>query len=342
MCSRWRTASSIGAGSLRTWTEAPKCCRRESSARLGSFCAGARRVAWCAVHRHRRSSRGATLTAWLQELRLTALQAEGEGLLQGEDCERHVPRLSALVIEYPLQERLWEQLVISLTRSGRRAEALVAFGQARDALRRGLGVEPGSRLTAAYRVARRRVVRQTPTRTGTGAAQDPIVAATRDGTLRPGRPRLCQGPSTHGEAELASRTRVNLQPSSTHAGRHGVLLPHWRRDQCGGRPSHRSHPHREDDGGDGVCPAWRGSLPASTSSIPRRGLLLSVSVRDCGQADSLRSPPGGTAWSPLRRQLGRCLGGLGSSPCCRRRRGRSTAAAPVLPGVTCRWSSAHG
>jgi DNA-binding SARP family transcriptional activator len=100
------------------------------------------------------SSRGAALTAWLQELRLTALQVEGEGLLQGEDYARHVPRLAALVVEYPLQERLWEQLVISLTRSGRRAEALVAFGQARRALRLGLSVEPGARLTAAYTVAR--------------------------------------------------------------------------------------------------------------------------------------------------------------------------------------------
>jgi DNA-binding SARP family transcriptional activator len=100
------------------------------------------------------SSRGAALTAWLQALRLTALQVEGEGLLQGEDYARHVPRLAALVIEYPLQERLWEQLVLSLTKAGRRAEALVAFGQARDALRLGMGVEPGSRLTAAYTAAR--------------------------------------------------------------------------------------------------------------------------------------------------------------------------------------------
>ena len=100
------------------------------------------------------SSRGAALTAWLQELRLTALQVEGEGLLQGEDYARHVPRLAALVVEYPLQERLWEQLVISLTRSGRRAEALMAFRQAREALRLGLRVEPGSRLTAAYTAAR--------------------------------------------------------------------------------------------------------------------------------------------------------------------------------------------
>jgi DNA-binding SARP family transcriptional activator len=117
------------------------------------------------------SSRGAALTAWLQELRLTALQAEGEGLLRGEDCERHVPRLAALVVEYPLQERLWEQLVLSLTRSGRRAEALVAFGRARSALRRGLGVEPGSRLTAAYRVARME-----------GAASEPAADWDRRGT----------------------------------------------------------------------------------------------------------------------------------------------------------------
>jgi DNA-binding SARP family transcriptional activator len=100
------------------------------------------------------SARGAALSAWLNQLRLTALQAEGEALLASADYERLAPRLSALVLEFPLQERLWEQLVLCLSRGGRRAEALAAYAQARDALRLGLNVKPGSRLAAAYLDAR--------------------------------------------------------------------------------------------------------------------------------------------------------------------------------------------
>ena len=135
------------------------------------------------------SPRGAGLAAWLQELRLTALQVEGEGLLQGEDYARHIPRLAALVVEYPLQERLWEQLVLTLTKCGRRAEALVTFGQARDALRVGLNVEPGSRLTAAYNAAR-----------DEGGASDPNTSWDRRGTgadrRRDTRRHTSAGPAT--------------------------------------------------------------------------------------------------------------------------------------------------
>jgi len=54
--------------------------------------------------------------------------------------------LSAMARSYPLRERITGQLMIALTRSGRRADALVAYQALRTALREELGVDPTSDL----------------------------------------------------------------------------------------------------------------------------------------------------------------------------------------------------
>jgi YVTN family beta-propeller protein len=76
-----------------------------------------------------------------------------EALTDRIDCElalsRHhefVPELESLVKQYPLRERLRAQLMLALYRSGRQADALAAYQDARRTLIEELGLEPGREL----------------------------------------------------------------------------------------------------------------------------------------------------------------------------------------------------
>ncbi|HEY1358854.1 MAG TPA: BTAD domain-containing putative transcriptional regulator [Thermoleophilaceae bacterium] len=84
--------------------------------------------------------------ARLEELRLTALE---DRIAADLDLGRHVEligELQALVAEYPLRESLRGQLMLALYRSGRHAEALDIYRDARRALVDKLGIEPGAKL----------------------------------------------------------------------------------------------------------------------------------------------------------------------------------------------------
>jgi DNA-binding SARP family transcriptional activator len=76
--------------------------------------------------------------------------AAREDLLDAElELGRHaklVGELEALVLEHPLRERLRGQLMLALYRSGRQAEALAAYQQARETLVSELGIDPSPEL----------------------------------------------------------------------------------------------------------------------------------------------------------------------------------------------------
>jgi DNA-binding SARP family transcriptional activator/tetratricopeptide (TPR) repeat protein len=84
--------------------------------------------------------------ARLEEVRLACLEERiDEDLTAGKHAEL-VGELEGLVKEHPLKERLRAQLMLSLYRSGRQAEALDAYQQARTTLVEQLGIEPGRQL----------------------------------------------------------------------------------------------------------------------------------------------------------------------------------------------------
>jgi DNA-binding SARP family transcriptional activator/tetratricopeptide (TPR) repeat protein len=78
----------------------------------------------------------------LDELRLEALSDRIEADLELGRSDV-VGELEALLAEHPLRERLRGQLMLALYRSGRQADALAAYRDARRALVDELGIEPG-------------------------------------------------------------------------------------------------------------------------------------------------------------------------------------------------------
>jgi predicted ATPase/DNA-binding SARP family transcriptional activator len=104
----------------------------------------------------------------IDELRLLALEQRVEAELALGRHEEVVPELERLVVETPLRERLWGQLMLALYRSGRQADALAACRRARKRLGE-LGLEPGPAL--------QRLERQI-------LNQDPVLAAPDAGEVR--------------------------------------------------------------------------------------------------------------------------------------------------------------
>jgi DNA-binding SARP family transcriptional activator/WD40 repeat protein len=82
----------------------------------------------------------------LDELRLAAVELRVDADLRLGRHQTLVAELRALVTEHPLRERLWRQLVVSLYRSSRQAEALEALRSLRENLGEELGIDPSPTL----------------------------------------------------------------------------------------------------------------------------------------------------------------------------------------------------
>lgn len=82
----------------------------------------------------------------LHEMRLSAGEERISAHLDLGEHADLVAELEAATVAHPLRERLWGQLVLALYRSGRQAEALVAFDRARQLLAEKLGIEPSREL----------------------------------------------------------------------------------------------------------------------------------------------------------------------------------------------------
>jgi predicted ATPase/DNA-binding SARP family transcriptional activator len=85
--------------------------------------------------------------ARLDALHLQAQQRRYDALMELDRAREVVVELELLVSAHPLDETLWAQLMLALYRSGRQADALGAYQQARRHLVDELGIEPSPELT---------------------------------------------------------------------------------------------------------------------------------------------------------------------------------------------------
>jgi predicted ATPase/DNA-binding SARP family transcriptional activator len=109
----------------------------------------------------------------LEELRWVATERRVDLLLRLGRHGDTIGELSELVQRMPLRERLHEQLVLALYRSGRQADALRAYGHARGTLVEELGIEPGPDL----RNLERRILHQDPSLDWDPADEPPPATA---------------------------------------------------------------------------------------------------------------------------------------------------------------------
>ncbi|MFI5532558.1 AfsR/SARP family transcriptional regulator [Kitasatospora sp. NPDC051853] len=112
----------------------------------------------------------------LTELRLRAQEEVLDCLLAAGRPAEAVAELQTLAAAHPLRERPRAQLMLALYRSGRQAEALGVFADARRLLRAELGVEPGVRLADLQR----RILTADPTLDGPVLDRPPLDRPTLD------------------------------------------------------------------------------------------------------------------------------------------------------------------
>jgi predicted ATPase/DNA-binding SARP family transcriptional activator len=91
----------------------------------------------------------------LADARIAAIELRNDAELALGRHEELARELAALVAEHPYRERLREQQILALYRSGRQKDALEAYRAAREALVEELGVEPGPALQALERAVLR-------------------------------------------------------------------------------------------------------------------------------------------------------------------------------------------
>jgi DNA-binding SARP family transcriptional activator len=155
----------------------------------------------------------------LEERRLAVLEDRVEADLQLGRHVALVAELEALVAEHPLRERLREDLMLALYRSGRRAEALEAYRSARSYLVEECGLEPGRQLQALHHAILHQDPRFDPETSAPASVLTTVGPADE-------APRGPEQPAHHGgapdrppESGIAASAPVGRRSGLTHRGR---------------------------------------------------------------------------------------------------------------------------
>ncbi len=119
--------------------------------------------------------------ARLEELHVAAVEDRIEAELALGRHSEVIPEVEGLVGRQPLRERLRGQLMLALYRSGRQAEALAAYRDARRTLLGELGIEPGRALQRLEQA----ILAQDPALDLEGGRRPRLPTAA--GTAQPGR-----------------------------------------------------------------------------------------------------------------------------------------------------------
>jgi predicted ATPase/class 3 adenylate cyclase len=120
--------------------------------------------------------------ARLEVLHLQALQRRYDALIDLDRAADAVTELETLVHAYPLDERVWAQLMLALYRSGRQADALGAYQQARRYLVDELGIEPGRELVdLEHRILDHDPTLAAPTQLPAGVRESDVSASDATG-----------------------------------------------------------------------------------------------------------------------------------------------------------------
>jgi DNA-binding SARP family transcriptional activator len=142
----------------------------------------------------------------LEELRIAAIEARIDADLALGLANELVAEVEALVAEHPSRERLRGQLMLALYRSGRQAEALQAYRDARRAFVEEFGIEPGPPLQQLEQA----ILRQDP-------AIEPEQEAAREQVAL--EPTSAGEPWLHAERKIVTVAFVDLGASSAmHEG----------------------------------------------------------------------------------------------------------------------------
>ena len=170
----------------------------------------------------------------LEQLRLQAIRWRIEAELSLGHARKLVPELHSLTARYPLQEPFHHQLMLALYRSGRPADALAAYREARRVLVTEIGIEPGPELQLLHQ----RILAGDRERPASPGGHQPVPALLPADVPhfvgRAAELRELAGLAEHASAALGG-TRIAVVSGTAGVGK-TALAVHWAHQAAGAFP----------------------------------------------------------------------------------------------------------